>query len=66
MAKEWRREVRAVYFSIEGKNIWTKQNKKKWVSMSLKEENKRLEMTAKVKVVLEQPEKKIVFMTNFD
>lgn len=34
--------------------------------MSLKEENKRLEMTAKVKVVLEQPEKKIVFMTNFD
>lgn len=64
MAKEWRGEVRAVYFSIEGKNIWTKQ--RKWGSMSLKEEKKRLEMTAKVKVVLEQPEKKIVFMTNFD
>lgn len=53
--KNGRGEVRAVYFSIAGKNILTKQ---RWglMSLGLKE---TIGNEAKVNVVLEQPKKRL-------
>lgn len=60
--KNGRGKVRAVYFSIEGKNILTKQ---RWglMSLGLKE---TIGNDGKSKSSFRTAQKKIVFMTNFD
>lgn len=57
MAKEWRRKVRPYIFFRRKKKYSDKT--KKWGSMSLKEEKNQLEMKANVKLVFEQPEKRL-------
>lgn len=54
--KNGRGEVRAVYFSIAGKNILTKQ---RWGLMSLGLKETIGKNEAKVNVVLEQPKKRL-------